>query len=116
MMKAVKKLKFWSKKKRNKKRNEHAPQSHCCCSSTQPSAPPLPSSSELDAEYNFNYGTFSPNSSYQQYVASISEPVYGIPVTTTRRERSTTHRFGCVFTFGSYFFRCLFPCFHIPQL
>ncbi|KAB1208619.1 hypothetical protein CJ030_MR7G007731 [Morella rubra] len=47
MMKAVKKLKFWSRKKRRKKTHEpcHPPPTcHCChpCYSTQPSAPPLP--------------------------------------------------------------------------
>lgn len=54
MLKAVKKLKFWSRKKRKKKTQEQEPYypypprpCHCCqyssCySSTQPSAPPLP--------------------------------------------------------------------------
>lgn len=62
MIKAVKKLKFWSRKKRKKKTHQsyyptppppYPPppppppsRSHCCCScyssSTQPSAPPLP--------------------------------------------------------------------------
>ncbi|ONI36435.1 hypothetical protein PRUPE_1G585100 [Prunus persica] len=71
MIKAVKKLKFWSRKKRKKKTLHHqpyyppppptrpaplppGPRHHCCsCSSstysTQPSAPPLPP--WLDAEY-----------------------------------------------------------------
>ncbi|XP_008218648.2 PREDICTED: uncharacterized protein LOC103318957 [Prunus mume] len=71
MIKAVKKLKFWSRKKRKKKTHHHqpyyppppptrpaplppGPRHHCCsCSSstysTQPSAPPLPP--WLDAEY-----------------------------------------------------------------
>ncbi|TKY71423.1 hypothetical protein E2542_SST00154 [Spatholobus suberectus] len=142
VIKAVKKLKLWSKKKR-KKTHEYPPHYCCsCCSSTthtQPSAPPLPSSSSwLEVEYN--YGTFlpppepeiaqpqgiaidsspasrTPNSSYQQYMVSVSEPVYGIPVPvihTTRREGSTG-QFGCVFSFGSYLFRCLFPCFHIRE-
>ena len=49
MMKAVKKLKFWSRKKRKKKTQEPyypppPPPCHCyhSCYSTQPSAPPLP--------------------------------------------------------------------------
>jgi hypothetical protein len=48
MMKAVNKLKFWSRKKRKKKTQEPyyppPPPCHCChsCYSTQPSAPPLP--------------------------------------------------------------------------
>nr|KYP63237.1 hypothetical protein KK1_017804 [Cajanus cajan] len=122
IIKAVKKLKLWSKKKR-KKTNEYTPHYCCSCSSqTHPSAPPLPSSpSWLQVEYS-NYGTFlpqeiavdtshTPNSSY----LSLSEPVYGIPVPTITRERSTG-QFGCVFSFGSYLFRCLFPCFHTRQV
>ncbi|KAK7314296.1 hypothetical protein VNO77_39512 [Canavalia gladiata] len=109
VIKAVKKLKLWSKKKKKKKRYEE----HCCLwsSSTstntcQPSAPPLPSSSSwLEAEYK--YGTFlqpptlediatesSPvsSTSYQQYMVSVSQPVYGIPVPvihTTTTDTST---------------------------
>ncbi|RDY07532.1 hypothetical protein CR513_08347, partial [Mucuna pruriens] len=100
VIKAVKKkLKLWSKKKR-KKTHQH----DCCSSSTtQPSAPPLPCpSSWLQVEYNYDYGTFlppppevaqpqeirtdsslvsrTPNSSHQQYMISVTEPVYGIPV------------------------------------
>lgn len=140
VIKAVKKLKLWSKKKRKKKTHGHEHPPHYCCScycssSIQPSAPPLPSSSCLDFEYS-NYGTFLPppepepepepqpqeiaslNSSYQQYMVSVSEPVYGIPVPVihaSRTERSAG-QFGCLFSFGSYLFRCLFPCFYIRQV
>ncbi|XP_027339628.1 uncharacterized protein LOC113853276 [Abrus precatorius] len=139
VIKAVKKLKLWPKKKKKKKTLEHPPHRCCSCSpsTAQPSAPPLPSSSWLEAENN--YGTFLPsrevtepqdiatysnpvsrssNSSYQQYMVSVSEPVYGIPVPviqTSRRQRSTG-QFGCVFSFGSYLFRCLCPCFHIREV
>lgn len=162
VIKAVKKLKLWSKKKRKKKKSHEyeyeydplpPPCHHCCsCSSstTQPSAPPLPPFSwvEAEVEAEHNYGTFLPppemgimpmayptdgavdptpaavyptpsvvssssTSSYQQqYMVSVSEHVYGIPVKTSRRERSTG-QFGCVFSFGTYLFRCLCPCFHI---
>ncbi|KAL2342290.1 hypothetical protein Fmac_010230 [Flemingia macrophylla] len=119
VIKAVKKLKLWSKKKR-KKTNEYHTHYCCSCSSqAQPSAPPLPSSSSwLQVEYD-NYGTFlpspqqqevtdsspvshTPNSSLQQYMVSVSEPVYGIPVPvihTITRDRSTG-QYGCVFRFG----------------
>jgi len=133
VIKAVKKLRLWSKKKRKKKRQEHEAH-HCCysCSSsnTQPSAPPLPSS-WLHFERH-SYGTFLPetevaqpqdsspvsctpnSSSYHQYMVSVSEPVYGIPVqvihTATRRERErSSSQFGRLF-------RCLFPCFEIREV
>ncbi|KAK7331544.1 hypothetical protein VNO80_28280 [Phaseolus coccineus] len=139
VIKAVKKLRFWSKKKR-KKRHEHEPL-YCCCScsisNTQPSAPPLPSSWLHVEEHS--YGTFlsetevaqppysspvscTPNSSsYHQYMVSVSEPVYGLPVpvihTATKRERErSSGQFGRAFSFGSYVFRCLFPCFQIREV
>ncbi|CAJ1963810.1 unnamed protein product [Sphenostylis stenocarpa] len=145
VIKAVKKLRYWAKKKRKKRLehgHEHEPH-YCCCScsssNTQPSAPPLPSSWLHVEEHS--YGTFLPepkvaqlqdsspvsctsnSSSYHQYMVSVSEPVYGIPVPVshtaargkTERERSTG-QFGCVFSFGSYLFRCLFPCFHTREV
>lgn len=174
VIKAVKKLKLWSKKRRKRKRHEHEHEAyyppppplppppppcrchHCysCSSSTQPSAPPLPASSWLEAEHN--YGTFlappeeayasqgqaqpqetatdsspvyptlaatistdsSSSPSYHQYMVSVSEPVYGIPVPliqAARRERSS-RQYGCVFSFGAYLFRCLCPCFHSREV
>ncbi|KAL9321543.1 hypothetical protein ACSQ67_013382 [Phaseolus vulgaris] len=136
VIKAVKKLRLWSKKKRKKKRHENEPH-YCCCScsssNTQPSAPPLPSSWLHVEEHS--YGTFLPetevaqpqysspvsctpySSSYHQYMVSVSEPVYGLPVPVipTRRERSSG-QFGRVCSFGSYVFRCLFPCFQIREV
>ncbi|XP_047176139.1 uncharacterized protein LOC124843438 [Vigna umbellata] len=134
VIKAVKKLRLWSKKKRKKKRHEHEPH-YCCCScsssNTQPSAPPLPSSWIHIEEHS--YGTFLPQTEVAQphdpstvsctrnsstYHHYMTEPVYGIPVpaihTATIRERErSSGQFGRVCRFGSYVFRCLFPCFQI---
>ncbi|KAK7284054.1 hypothetical protein RIF29_13805 [Crotalaria pallida] len=119
---------------------------YCCSSSpspssAQPSAPPLPSSTscswlEESAQHN-NYGTFSflaqqetptldatvttssSTLSYQQYLVSDSEPVYGIPVPaeiqTAATEERSSGQFGYVFSFGAYLVRCLCPCFRIRQ-
>lgn len=124
---------------------EHPPHYCCSCSSStthnEPSAPPLPSSSSwLQVEYN--YGTFlppqepeqepqvaqpqeiaidfspvtcTPNSSYKQFMVSVSGPVYGIPVPVIHTRERSTNQFGCVFSFATHLFRCLFPCFHTRQ-
>ncbi|XP_061375953.1 uncharacterized protein LOC133318041 [Gastrolobium bilobum] len=142
---AKKKRKKKKKTHEHEHEHEHPPPPPChyCCSSTfQPSAPTLPSSSWLEAEPN--YGTFLPpqsqevvypiqpqqqpqpqdiavssssssNSLYQQYMVSVSEPVYGIPLLPVTRERTAGH-FGCVFSYGTNLFRCLCPCFHIREL
>jgi hypothetical protein len=58
MMKAVKKLKFWSRKKRKKKTQDPyylpPPPCHCyhSCYSTQPSAPPLPPWLDLEQTHD----------------------------------------------------------------
>ncbi|KAJ4950918.1 hypothetical protein NE237_027750 [Protea cynaroides] len=54
MMKALKKLKVWSRKKKRRKSHVYQPPpstSYCCsCSSTQPSAPPQPSWHEFETQ------------------------------------------------------------------
>ncbi|KAF7842825.1 auxin response factor 1-like [Senna tora] len=171
VIKAMKKLKLWSRKKRKKKTHHEPyyppppppplPCHHYCCSRTEPSAPPLPAWLEPGR----NYGTFlapnsttsvepmpelvtlyesqeaqvppphqeiivepnkqvyhqtssSSSSSYQQYMVSSiisEEAVYGIPIAQTSQRKRSRGVFGCVFSFGAYVFRCLFPCFHIRE-
>ncbi|KAK4258679.1 hypothetical protein QN277_005102 [Acacia crassicarpa] len=162
MMKAMKKLKFWSRKK-NKRKNylPYCPppptpyppppppcRHYCACSSpAEPSAPPLPPWLEVER----NHGTFlqpsfypapevvtfpsqaqvhaqeiveEPNkpvfqnmqrsSSYQQYM--FPEHVYGITISQAAKKERSGGLFGCVFSFGTHLFRCLFPCFHIREV
>lgn len=85
-MKAVKKLKFWSRKKKKKKNHQPyyppppPPCYHCCgcSSSTEPSAPPLPP--WLEAEQN--YGTFL----LQPTLEPAPELTYPSPVHAPSRE------------------------------
>ncbi|XP_022714469.1 uncharacterized protein LOC111274079 [Durio zibethinus] len=96
MLKAVKKLKFWSSKKRKRKSLGFDPSSppsrcHCCysCSSTQPSAPPLPSWLEAemtqDAIPTPDQAELFPEFSYPtdqvQYPTQdiVSSPVFSAP-------------------------------------
>ncbi|KAF3439316.1 hypothetical protein FNV43_RR17593 [Rhamnella rubrinervis] len=98
MIKAVKKLKFWSRKKRKKKTHQPyhhplpPPPSHCCCScysSTQPSAPPLPPSwfvSDINHESPLEPGFPEPSyptQTQQIYQEIVSETSQILPERTT---------------------------------
>ncbi|XP_028762952.1 uncharacterized protein LOC114721293 [Neltuma alba] len=132
MMKAVKKLKFWSRKK--KKRKNHQPyyplpppyppppppchHCHACSSSTEPSSlHPYRHGLKLNRTMGPSRNPVSnlpqKSSSYQQYM--VPEPVYGIPITHTATQERSGGLFGCVFGFGAHLFRCVFPCFHIRE-
>ncbi|XP_021888220.1 uncharacterized protein LOC110807395 [Carica papaya] len=116
MMKAVKKLKIWSRSKKKRKYLEEphypVPMHQCCCcscSSVQSSAPPLPPwpdqfSYQIQADETegveeskfihskfpqVDEGIITSRSMYQQYM--VQNPVYDMPepvVEIVRRERS----------------------------
>ncbi|GFZ03208.1 auxin response factor 1 [Actinidia rufa] len=141
--KAMKKLKFWSRKKKEKKTIliDHSPPplpSCHCCPPVEPSAPPLPLWFEYEQTGNSLLGSgvgpdsgisssipaqeivpevsslfAAPNTSYQQY--TVANPVYGVPVLPAVRREKKAGIFGCVFNVGRHLIRCLFPCFHIRK-
>ena len=86
MIKAVKKLKFWSRKKRKKKTHQPyyhplppPPPNHCCCSrysSTQPSAPPLPPSwFDSDTNHETPLAPGFPEPSYPSQTQQIYQEI-----------------------------------------
>ncbi|XP_022155153.1 uncharacterized protein LOC111022295 [Momordica charantia] len=124
MLKAAKKLKFWSKDKKRRKTRDSSylpppPPPYCSCSCSysaiRPSAPPLPPWLDdrtllLQSEPPAATGVEAA-ASYQQYTAP--NPVYGLPIvemgSIRTRERS-------LFTdLGARLIRCFCPCLHVRE-
>ncbi|CAN8325766.1 unnamed protein product [Cochlearia groenlandica] len=136
VMKAMKKLKFWSRKKRKRK---HTHQCSCEYSSpisaVEPTAPPLPfwfdetqSLCEAEASTFHSNTKFSHKEeetiveeplsqetdirvypSYQQYM--VPNPSFGGAIVDSAQDKRSVGIFGCVIEFSSNVVHCFFPCF-----
>ncbi|KAL7082298.1 hypothetical protein ACP275_14G090800 [Erythranthe tilingii] len=144
VIKAMKKLKFWSRKKKKNKflhLSESPPPPsrpppppphppiHSQYEPLLPSAPPLPPWLEYDLQFQESDAEpNSPNSTttnshshfsppHEICPQEIQNPIYddAIVPKIEKLERGGG-AFGCVAGFGVHLVRCVFPCFHIREV
>ncbi|XP_047341317.1 putative bifunctional UDP-N-acetylglucosamine transferase and deubiquitinase ALG13 [Impatiens glandulifera] len=139
VMKAMKKLKFWSRKKKTKKpyfdHNPPPPERqpppppppppcHCCYSGHlfQPSAPPPPlppwmeqnqTNQVLLPSDQLGYSDLFHNQA-QEIVSyqqyMVHEPVYGVPIEPRNTREKNIGFPSFLINFGKYIFQCFCPC------